>query len=485
MNRIFALALSMLCGCGRIGFTANPAIDAAAESPMPDASQDAPLDADAFTLDAFAPDAFARDVFAPDAFARDVFALDAFAPDAFAPDAFAPDAFAPDAGAAGCDVYVNDRSAVGDVYTTALGDDASPGTPAAPFETLAAALAAATEGAVVCLDVGTYVGDVDVGRSVSIVGARRGVPACGRVGDESVIQGRLSVAAGATDVVVDGVRLVPGSGWRGVNVIFGNMDFRLLNSQVVPGPPLGGFEQPGYVATPSGTLLGVVEIRDSQFEPFLNDAGCSALWVRGSSRALALGPSSLDIVRNCFGDSGDGAVQIEGLGRGGLASVSIQENVLLSSRHARGINPAAIAVGGLIGALVLSRNVVRGFPRSGVLLDPSALVAADLTENQFFDNGSSGPGFANLLLDTPALPTRLLVTNNDLAAPAGSSMSILATPATAPFAAPCNWYGAREAPAVAALVSDAVDPSPYLTSGVDSDLSTPGFQPAAGACRGL
>jgi hypothetical protein len=463
--------LLTLCGCGRIGFAVvnSSAPDAASDSPPPDAP---------------------RDARAPDAFAPDAFAPDAFAPDAFAPDAFAPDAFAPDAGAPGCDIYVNDRSIVGDVLTTALGADANPGTPGAPFETIGAALTAAADGAVVCLDVGIYVGDVDVGRSVSIAGARRGVPACGRSGDESVIQGRLSVAASATEVVVDGVRLAPGAGWAGVNLTYENESFRLLNSQVLPGLPAGGYALPGYVATLPGAALGVVEIRGNQFEPGLNDAGCSALWVQAEVR------SSLDIAQNCFEDSGDGAMHIESSGAlGALVSVSIRENVLLSSRHSRGFNPAAIAVNGRIGALELSRNVVRGFPRSGVLLAPSELVSARLVENILVENGYSTAGgrprlFANLYLASSSLATGIApnISGNDLSAPA-REWSILyppappGSPARPPISAPCNWYGVTDAASVVTLAGG-VDPRPYLTRGLDTDPSAPGFQADPSACDG-
>lgn len=52
--------------------------------------------------------------------------------------------------------YVNDNSTTGDIYCSAVGNDANPGTSASPKLTLGAAVAAATSGDIIYIDAGTY-----------------------------------------------------------------------------------------------------------------------------------------------------------------------------------------------------------------------------------------------------------------------------------------------------------------------------------------
>ncbi len=50
-----------------------------------------------------------------------------------------------------------------------------------------------------------------------------------------------------------------------------------------------------------------------------------------------------------------------------------------------------------------------------------------------------------------------------------------------PLTAECNWFGTTGSGAIAALVSGAVDYSPYLLNGTDNSVN-PGFQPVPGSC---
>lgn len=78
------------------------------------------------------------------------------------------------------DWYVNDASRANDVYTTAVGNDANPGTTPAPFATLTQALLAASAGDVIYVDAGTYVTVgagvfYDIKIPITILGAMAGV----------------------------------------------------------------------------------------------------------------------------------------------------------------------------------------------------------------------------------------------------------------------------------------------------------------------
>ena len=52
--------------------------------------------------------------------------------------------------------YINDASQAGDIYTTAVGNNANPGTAARPFATLAHALGVAVAGDSIFIDAGSY-----------------------------------------------------------------------------------------------------------------------------------------------------------------------------------------------------------------------------------------------------------------------------------------------------------------------------------------
>lgn len=67
--------------------------------------------------------------------------------------------------------YVNDNSTLGDVFTTAVGNDANPGTAAAPFATLTKAYLTALSGDVIYMDAGTYNNIVGtIGKQLTIRG---------------------------------------------------------------------------------------------------------------------------------------------------------------------------------------------------------------------------------------------------------------------------------------------------------------------------
>ena len=65
------------------------------------------------------------------------------------------------------DIYVNDASTVGDVFTTAVGSDTNAGTAAAPYLTLKQALLAAVAGDRIIIDSGTFTGTGNINLSVA------------------------------------------------------------------------------------------------------------------------------------------------------------------------------------------------------------------------------------------------------------------------------------------------------------------------------
>src|SRR5690348_15745951 len=67
--------------------------------------------------------------------------------------------------------YVNDNSTTGDVYTSAIGNDANPGTSSSPFATIQHAISVASDGDIIYVDAGTYVEDITVNKQLDFRGA--------------------------------------------------------------------------------------------------------------------------------------------------------------------------------------------------------------------------------------------------------------------------------------------------------------------------
>ena len=109
----------------------------------------------------------------------------------------------------GASLYVNDNSLAGDHYTTAVGSNSNPGTPAAPFATLSYAISIAQPGNTIYVDAGTYVENPTVNKSLTILGSNAGVSGTGaRTYSESTVQTNGNQNAvftvAASSVTIDG-----------------------------------------------------------------------------------------------------------------------------------------------------------------------------------------------------------------------------------------------------------------------------------------
>jgi len=69
--------------------------------------------------------------------------------------------------------YVNDNNTADDLYTTAVGNDANAGTASAPFLTIQKALMMASPGNTIYVDGGVYQTQLDINKSITIMGAGR------------------------------------------------------------------------------------------------------------------------------------------------------------------------------------------------------------------------------------------------------------------------------------------------------------------------
>ena len=110
------------------------------------------------------------------------------------------------------ELYVNDNVQTGDVYTTAIGNDANPGTAAAPFATIQHAINAASNGNTIFVDAGSYAEDIIVNKELTINGSNSSNDACGitRVAEAIVVPATNAIASGeifhvsASNVTISG-----------------------------------------------------------------------------------------------------------------------------------------------------------------------------------------------------------------------------------------------------------------------------------------
>lgn len=98
--------------------------------------------------------------------------------------------------------YVNDNSLTGDTYTSAVGNDGNAGTAAAPFATIAKAIAVAVASDIIYVDAGNYtVAQTLVNKSLTIFyGANYDKSAAtpadrALIGDESIINGGIQIGS--------------------------------------------------------------------------------------------------------------------------------------------------------------------------------------------------------------------------------------------------------------------------------------------------
>ena len=112
-------------------------------------------------------------------------------------------------------IYVNDNTTAGDIYTTAAGSDLTGnGTSCAPYATIAHAISMANPGNTIRVDAGTYAENVLVDKSLTILGTNAGInPNTGiRVAETIVIPGTAAISSGeifhiaasTSNVTIDG-----------------------------------------------------------------------------------------------------------------------------------------------------------------------------------------------------------------------------------------------------------------------------------------
>lgn len=347
--------------------------------------------------------------------------------------------------------YVNDNDLTGDRFTTAIGDDANPGTAAQPFLTIKKALSMANAGDSILVDAGGYVQDsVYITKSLTLLGAKYDVnagPAAvppGRFVDETEVTGTIYVGPSTDNVSIAGfyVKIVSPA-LLGINV-------RGYNIKVFNNITTASFALSGVQA---GISMRVNQVlRTHQYQVYNNHVSGSRYGIYFDGRQED--PS--DIFDNYVtGASVAGIVVTASLGHHFSGNV-VEGNTL----------------GFLIdeGNNLFERNTMQNNSIAGARLDGrSQHTFNNSFINNFFINNGTG----------------IHLTNDDATAVDNSAhynsftgnFNNIINDHTGLFNATCNWYETIDPAAIAAKISGNILYNPFLVDGADTDPLLPGFQP--------
>lgn len=225
--------------------------------------------------------------------------------------------------------YVNDNSTSGDLYTTAVGNDANAGTAAAPFATLSFSLSVGlASGDTIFIDAGTYT-DFNLTLStagVTIMGAGNAVT----IFDNGMTgTGRRFLTVGANNCVVRDLGVTgyttttPGEGKAITISSVTNVE---LNQVSMYNHGTSGGEPPLYVS--GGGASHLVTVRNCTIQN--NNAGASnfggGVTIDGSSNNLEVDLINCFIANNTKASSFGGGVRIEGAPTVDIDFCTIQNN---------------------------------------------------------------------------------------------------------------------------------------------------------------
>ena len=348
------------------------------------------------------------------------------------------------------DWYVNDASTTGDVFTTAIGNNANPGTAAAPFATVAAAIAVAGSGDFIYVDAGTYTeGDIFVTKPLTLRGAKFGVAAGpmavppGRGTNESIISGGgIYYGQSIDNITVDGFTIDLGTGIRGIEA-------RGLNSTVI-----------------NNIVTGIVN-------PLIQQAGISTR----ANAPLRLHSFLVQFnnVTNCrngyFIDGNlENPSEVSFNYASGCFTAGFQ--MVASNNHTVRANVSENNAQGLLvtrGNTIIEQNTFSNNSVAGIRLAGTAALSGNNIQFNYFQNNAVGIALTD--------PNAGAVNNQAHFNSFTGNTANIGSLHAADFNATCNWYGTTDLPTITASITGPVTFVPYLNDGTDTDPVAPGFQP--------
>ncbi len=157
-------------------------------------------------------------------------------------------------------IYVNDNSTTNDIYTTAIGNDASgAGTTARPYASISKAITMASAGATIKVDAGTYSTAFTVNKNLTLQGTNLGTLGSGTRTSESIIKDVVVTISGTAAVVIDGFHVYQTTTATGATIAVGNTPTTIQNCKIERVGATTGVNAYGVQTTMSSTAAITIQ----------------------------------------------------------------------------------------------------------------------------------------------------------------------------------------------------------------------------------
>ncbi len=431
--------------------------------------------------------------------------------------------------------YVNDNSLTGDSYTSNVGNDANPGTAAAPFATISHAISVAVNGDIIYVDAGTFTGQLEINKQLSLLGHGIGITYINSpdvlalsytIPPKATVHRPIVYVHDAAGVIIKNIT-VDGLGKGNANVRFQGIAYRNAGGTIqdceikgIRNTPIDG-AQAGvaiYANANNGTARTLNLIHNLLIDYQKNAtvlAGINLTINVNNNTVSGAGPLNFN-VQNGFQVSdeasgsitnntisnisytrdavvaagilvfGPGSIQASGntitnvqagiyySGAGG----SITNNVISNIATGMGVTPYWYAVTVEKGHYTVTGNEINGGGNgAGIEADT---YEGDTTTMTATNNSvvNMDEGFVISKFGVGVVSTN--INNNSIT---GSISKTIHNYGTATSNATCNWYGITDGVVVASKITGPVTFTSFSMNGTDNQPATSGFQPVPGACN--
>ncbi|MFL5811108.1 MAG: cadherin-like beta sandwich domain-containing protein, partial [Flavisolibacter sp.] len=406
-------------------------------------------------------------------------------------------------GATANNWYVNDNSTAGDVYTSAVGNDATgTGSTTAPFATLNRAMTAASNGDIIYVDAGDYTEFINVTKSLRFYGSNNTISknniATPRVA-ETVIHAPSSPQPDANGITIFEVRT------SGVNIEV--KGFKLMNGNPIhdghyhrDGSNLQNISvlfEKNWVQNADHLFAGTLSrwsnviVRDNFFDNINFVAGNSSAIQLNDAVTGISGPHTATMTAT-IEDNVINTTEFAGILLDNIAAANVWRNKLSNLKGEAGIQLA----GGMGSATVTmneitnaNTTVTAATDKAGIKIYGSQFTGSISISNNLVAGSQNGFAVTN---GEAITNTNIHVNGNSFSGSTSKSMYHGGTDAANGGSTPspntldgeCNWHGTAIGSAVAAGIQGPIDFETFLTDGTDTDPATIGFQPTA-SCNGV
>jgi len=396
--------------------------------------------------------------------------------------------------------YVNDGSTVGDVYTTAVGNNSNDGLSAStPKLTISAAVTLASNGDIIMVDAGTYFESLNLSKQLTITGAGMNLTILADANTCTFNSGTTGIQVNSLGTNISNILVTNfdrGIIIQGANSTLTNVS---SSSNCNFGITLGlnannvqllncKFNNNAFTGIRVGTAHQLKKLLINNTEATGNEIGISVAASFSSGQKPNIF-DSITITNSNFSNNSRRGMYFEKLSNA-LIEGNIINNCGTSSTDSTNAGVDINVKQGNYANIIFRNNEVTGCGSNGVAVNPNRTCAMVVKGR---DDGANGGTLNNVLItgnfitgpqnglrvgeigSVNASPTNITVTENFLGNGFANKALINYTSNNI-TAATCNWFGTTNTSAIAALVNGSFTTTPFLVTGTDNSGAT-GFQP--------